>query len=207
MNKTDDNKPQRLGGFELRVVGGYQFDEVSSAMQKMIRRNKEYEACYFAMILHKSGYFRYVWKRLAVIASEDIGNANPLAPVLVQALKSNYDMAIDSKTRQSGDALLFIFQAIIFLSRSVKTREADNLVCLLSDQFNAGLHLDIPEIAKDVHTAVGKLKYGRWHEGTKVERKKRFEKWHSEWAWVTPHSDEPDRYLKPLQELQGGKNE
>src|SRR3990167_7749655 len=202
MNQSDEKKPQRIGRYELRVVGNYQFDQVSSAMQKMIRRNLEYEACYFAMILHKSGYFRYVWKRLAIIASEDIGNANPLAPVVVQALKSNYDMAIDSKSRQSGDALLFIFQAIIYLCRSVKTREADNLVCLLSDQFNAGLHLEIPPEAIDPHTKRGKDKFGRWHEGTKEERKKRFKKWHSEWAWVTPHSDEPDRYLQPLQELQ-----
>lgn len=207
MNPTDDKKPQRIGRFELRVIGNYQFDEVSSAMQKMIRRNKEYEACYFAMILHKSGYFRYVWRRLAVISSEDIGNANPLAPVVVQALKSNYDLAIDSKTRDSGDALLFIFQAIMYLCRSVKTREADNLVCLLSDQFNAGLHLEIPEVAIDPHTASGKLQHGRWHEGSALDKKRRFKRWHSEWAWVTPHSDEPDRYLKPLKDLQGGENE
>lgn len=207
MNNLDDKKPQRIGGFELRVVGDYQFDEVTSAMQKLIRRNKEYEACYFAMILHKSGYFRYVWKRLAVIASEDIGNANPLAPVVVQALKSNYDLAIDSKSRNSGDALLFIFQAIIYLCRSLKTREADNLVCLLSDQFNAGLHLDIPEFAIDPHTAAGKLKHGRWHEGSPIDNKERFKRWHKEWAFVTPHSKEQDRYLKPLQDLQGGGNE
>lgn len=203
----DEPKPQRVGGFELRVIGDYPFDECASALQKMIRRNMEYEACYFAMILHKSGYYKYVWKRLVVIASEDIGNANPLAPVVVQALKSNYDIAIDSKSRQSGDALLFLFQAIIFLSRSVKTREADNLVCLLSDQFNAGLRLDIPDIAKDPHTQAGKQQFGRWHDGTPQEKKRRFKKWHSEWAWVTPHSDEPDRYLKPLKELQGGENE
>src|SRR3990167_1356090 len=206
MNKSDENKPQRIGRFELRMVGDYQFDEVSSAMQKMIRRNREKEACYWAMVLHKSGYFRYVWKRLAVISSEDIGNANPLAPVVVQALKSNYDLAIDSKTRDSGDALLFIFQAIMYLCRSVKTREADNLVCLLSDEFKAGLRIEIPEVSKDPHTASGKLQHGRWHEGTQEEKKKRFERWHKEWAYVTQHSDEPDRYLKPLQELQGGKN-
>ena len=205
MKDENTAKPQRVGGFELRVIGDYQFDEVASALQKMIRRNQEYEACYWAMILHKSGYYKYIWKRLAVIASEDIGNANPLAPILVQALKQSYDLAIDSKTRQSGDALLFIFQAITYLSRSVKTREADNLVCLLSDQFTAGLHLDIPEVAIDPHTAAGKEKHGRWHTGTPEESKARFERWHSEWAYITPKSDEPDRYLKSLQKLQGGQ--
>ena len=40
-SKVDEKKPQRIGGFELRVVGDYQFDECSSALQKMIRRNQE----------------------------------------------------------------------------------------------------------------------------------------------------------------------
>ena len=32
------------GGYELKVIGDYEFDEVSSAKHKMIRRNQEYEA-------------------------------------------------------------------------------------------------------------------------------------------------------------------
>ena len=144
-NKTEQKKPQRIGKFELRVVGDYQFDEVSSALQKMIRRNQEYEACYWAMILHKSGYYKYVWKRIAVIANEDIGPANPMAPIFVQAMRGNYDMAVDSQARQRGDGELFLFQAVIYLCRSVKTREADSLACLLTGEFDKGMRLEIPD--------------------------------------------------------------
>jgi len=197
-SQADQKKPQRIGGFELRVVGDYQFDEVSSALQKMIRRNKEYEACYWAMILHKSGYFRYVWKRLAVIASEDIGPANPMAPIFIAAMRANYDMAVDSQGRQRGDGELFLFQAVIYLCRSVKSREADNLACLLTGEFDKGMRLEIPEIAIDPHTAAGKAKYGRWEQGSEEDRQKRYEKWYNEWSVVTPESKEPNRYAEKL---------
>jgi len=204
-SKTGEKKPQRIGGFELRVVGDYQFDEVSSALQKMIRRNQEYEACYWAMILHKSGYYKYVWKRLAVIANEDIGPANPMAPIFVQAMRGNYDMAVDSQSRQRGDGELFIFQAVIYLCRSVKTREADSLACLLTGEFDHGMRLEIPEIALDPHTATGKAKHGRWEEGTEKEKQKRYEKWYKEWSVVTPESEEPNRYLNRLKKFEATK--
>ena len=204
-SNAEEKKPQRIGGFELRVVGDYQFDEVTSALQKMIRRNQEYEACYWAMILHKSGYYKYVWKRLAVIASEDIGLANPMAPVVVQALRGNYDMAVDSKSRQWGDGELFLCHAIMYLCRSVKTRETDSLMCLLTGEFEKGLRLEIPEIALDPHTAVGKAKHGRWDTGTKEEKQKRNEKWHKEWSVITPESEVPNRYIERLKEFEATK--
>ena len=36
--------------FKPQVIGGYEFDEVVSALSKAIRRSQEYDACYFAMI-------------------------------------------------------------------------------------------------------------------------------------------------------------
>lgn len=204
-SKDQDKKPQRIGGFELRVVGDYQFDEVASALQKMIRRNREYEACYWAMILHKSGYYKYVWKRLAVIASEDIGTANPMAPMVVNALKGNYDMAVDSQSRQKDDAQLFIFQAVTYLCRSTKLREIDNLNNLLIGEYESGIRLEIPEVAIDPHTAVGKTKYGRWDSGTPEEKLKRKEKWYNEWSLVEPRSEEPDKYIDRLRKFEASK--
>lgn len=66
--------------YEIKLINDYRFDEVASAMQKCIRRNLEYEACWWAYIIHESKYHKYVWKRLLIIASEDIGNANPMLP-------------------------------------------------------------------------------------------------------------------------------
>ena len=55
----------------IRTVTGYDFFEVSSAMQKAIRRNDATVAGYFALELWTSGYRDYVCKRLFTISAED----------------------------------------------------------------------------------------------------------------------------------------
>ena len=55
----------------IRTVRGYDFFEVSSAMQKAIRRADAAVAGYFALELWTSGYRDYVWKRLFTISAED----------------------------------------------------------------------------------------------------------------------------------------
>jgi len=203
MKITDEDKPQQIRGYELRVVGGYAFDEVASSLQKMVRRNKPYEAAYWAYILHASGYYKYVWRRLTVIASEDIGNGNPMAAVVVNALRQNYEATIDSKKRNSGDALLFIFQTVLYLCCSEKLREADTLVNLITKEYQQGKRLEVPEIAIDPHTAKGKEIHGRWGEGTDYENAERARKWHDEWSYVTPKAKQPDEFLKRLKRLDG----
>jgi hypothetical protein len=51
---------------------GYDFGEVSSAMQKAIRRADTRLAGYWALELWHSGYGNYVWKRLLTVSAEDV---------------------------------------------------------------------------------------------------------------------------------------
>ncbi len=203
--KTSDKqvKASRVGGFELTMVGGYVFDEVASAFQKSIRRSEEYNACYFAYIMHLSGYYNYIWKRLFIITSEDIGNANPLAASVVHSLKANYDYCVDSKTRQSLTSYTILFQAVQYLCRSFKTRECDSLANLIDERFIAGELVDIPDYSIDPHTERGKRKYGKWNQGTKEEIKIRYRLWVNEWCKTTPHLTCDDLYMQPLKELWG----
>ena len=60
---------------QLKTHGGYLAGEVTSALQKSIRRGDERGAVFWASELDLSGYGKYVWKRLKIIASEDIGPA------------------------------------------------------------------------------------------------------------------------------------
>jgi hypothetical protein len=53
-------------------------------MQKCIRRGFEEEAQFWATELDLAGYGAYVWKRLRIIASEDIGLADPSLCVQVR---------------------------------------------------------------------------------------------------------------------------
>ncbi len=51
----------------IRTIQGYDFFEVSSAMQKAIWRADVKVAGFFALELWTSGYIDYVWKRLFTI--------------------------------------------------------------------------------------------------------------------------------------------
>jgi replication-associated recombination protein RarA len=61
---------------------GYEFGEVSSAMQKAIRRGDTRLAGYWALELWASGYGNYVWKRLLTVSAEDCWGMFPLFRVM-----------------------------------------------------------------------------------------------------------------------------
>ena len=63
--------------YELKTKNGYDFFECSSAMQKSIRRGIEDEAIFWAVELFESNYAEYIWKRLRIISSEDVGLGEP----------------------------------------------------------------------------------------------------------------------------------
>src|SRR5438105_4050114 len=75
---------------QLKTLGGYFNSECTSAMQKCIRRGMEEQALFWATELDLAGYGTYVWKRLRIIASEDIGLADPSVCVQVRALYDNW---------------------------------------------------------------------------------------------------------------------
>lgn len=192
--------------YEIKLINDYQFDEVASALQKCIRRNREYEACYWAFVLHESGYFKYAWRRLLIIASEDIGNATPNAAILVSSLLYNYQFAISAANRGKNDSLVFIFQAITYLCRATKTREADNLVNLIRTEHANGKLLPIEDFSLDMHTKRGRQIHGGWQDGTQEEIDERHRKWFDEFSKITPDSGK-DKYVAKLRKLKGADNE
>lgn len=192
--------------YEIRLINDYQFDEVASALQKCIRRNREYDACYWAFILHESGYHKYAWRRLLIISSEDIGNATPDAAILVSSLLYNYQFAISAANRNKNDALVFMFQAITYLCRATKTREVDNLVNLIRTEHAAGTLLPIPEFALDFHTKRGRQQLGNWQDGTQDEIDFRHKLWFDEYSKIEPDSGE-DRYVDRLRKLKGASDD
>lgn len=196
MTQQPSKKP-----WEIQLVADYSFDEVASALQKTIRRGLEYEACWWAFIMHESSYYKYVWKRLAVIASEDIGNATPEAAMLVHSLQQNYHYTITAANRNKNDALVFIFQAVMFMCRAVKSREADSLVNLIRVQYERGTRHDIPEFAIDFHTRRGRAQHGNWNDGSQEDIDRRQRMWFDKFSLVEP--DIGDRYVAELRKLKG----
>lgn len=151
---------------------GYPLDEVASALQKSIRRCDEKQAMYWALELNDR-YPLYVWRRLVVIACEDVGLANPSIPGTICALADKVEQ-LRKKSRDKTYDLTILGFAILLLARSPKSREADDLVNEVLRQMRMGeFVLDIPDWALDMHTQRGRSK-GRgpehfWTEGAKLE--------------------------------------
>jgi replication-associated recombination protein RarA len=150
---------------------GYDIYELLSALQKDIRRGKEYQTVFWAAEL-ESFNPTALWNRLRIIASEDIGIANPLAPLIIDVLEKEYD---DAKERENDSYRLFLTHAVLFLARSRKSRIVDDLLNVVYGEIQ---HEDkkppIPDYALDMHTLRGK-KMGRglehfFSEGTKLKK-------------------------------------
>jgi replication-associated recombination protein RarA len=173
------------GGWELRIVTNQPFDEVTSALQKCIRRGLEYEACWWAYLLYASGYGDYTYRRLSIIASEDIGNGDPQATILVSSLRESCERLHKHNKDYSLDKFLFIAQAILYMCRCSKSREADNLANLIEEDFKSGKRLEIPVFAQDPHTGLGRQAEGSFGDLTDGKEETRVNKWFSEWAVIS----------------------
>jgi replication-associated recombination protein RarA len=133
------------------TLSNYQFGEVLSALQKMIRRGNEIDAMYWAVEL-ESGFPMHLWNRLEIIAHEDIGIGDPAVPALIAAYKGQY---LDMVRRKNGGRRLVLANAILLMCRAQKNRTADNFACFVYK--SAALkEMPIPDVALDMHTARGR---------------------------------------------------
>jgi hypothetical protein len=111
--------------------GGYLAGEVSSALQKSIRRGLEREVPYWATELDLAGFGNYVFKRLRIIASEDVEPADSMVAVQVRSLYENWLEARKRKPKDQQFAVgerLFLLHAVIILARAagpVRPRQPD----------------------------------------------------------------------------------
>jgi replication-associated recombination protein RarA len=144
-NRKGEREPGRLRFAELPTVGGYLCGEVASALQKEIRRGNERGALFWATELELSGFGGYVWKRLRIIASEDVGLAEPLMPVLVRSLF----------------ARVFLVHAVVALARARKSRLCDHALVVM--YAGERPRPEVPDYALDRHTARG-ARLGRGYD-------------------------------------------
>jgi replication-associated recombination protein RarA len=152
-------------GYRMTTRRGYDFGEVSSALQKAIRRNDARVAGYFAVELFESGYGLYCWKRLLTISAEDC------AGIITQEIKALCDAyLLINKGEEKEKGRIFIAKATIILCTVPKSRDADHLTNLVYDRksrISDGAILKLLEVARaekepipdyafDCHTWQGK---------------------------------------------------
>jgi replication-associated recombination protein RarA len=144
---------------QLTTVNGYLMSECTSAMQKCIRRGLEEEALFWATELDLAGYGGYVWKRLRIIASEDIGLADSNVCVQVRALYDNWvEQRKKNKEDRSLAERLFLIHAILICVRARKSRMVDTSLIVMYEGVRP--LMKVPDFALDMHTIRGR-KSGR----------------------------------------------
>lgn len=137
--------------------------EVSSALQKAIRRADARLAGYWAIELFESGFTAYAWRRLLTISAEDCWGVITFE---IEALYRSWELM---QKRKKGSGRIFLSKAVILLCQARKCRDADHLTNLVYDPKAidpARLDRDlatarrrpekIPDYAFDCHTSVGK---------------------------------------------------
>lgn len=173
--ETEEQKVEKYKRFELRTKGGYRLDEVSSALQKTIRRSDELMATYWAFEMNESGFWRYCFRRLQVVAGEDCGLANPQAMILVSSTYSS--LLAQDKVKKiiqvDNNILGFV---VAYMARSPKSRHIDMLGGVLLKKKEQGWKPEIPDIALDMHCERGRT-MGRDEDhffsiGSKIANKK-----------------------------------
>jgi len=167
---------------------GYNMYQLLSALQKDIRRGNEEQALFWAVELEKYDY-RILWNRLMVIASEDIGAANPNLPVVIETLRHHYE---DALRRRNDSYRVFLTNAILILSRSKKSRVTDDLLWKVYGEIEFGnKRLKIPEYAKDKHSGMRTEGNEKWiREGTKLKNEIKFKE---DGNPVNPYTEEANR--------------
>lgn len=171
-------------GYDARTKNGYSMYEMSSMIQKAIRRCDIPHAAYAANELSVK-YRRYLWKRLLTVSAEDCyGIMTKEIVALMEA-----DRVVNEKNKPGSTNDLFIAKAVILLCMARKNRDADYVACnfmwgdreLTDEEYDefvdyeiveklkAATRFDVPEYVYDCHTAVGKRRGATFMDFLKEE--------------------------------------
>ena len=113
---------------------GIPVDQLVSVLQKDIRRGHADNAVLAAyeMLTTSPEVAEHMWHRLKVIAVEDIGLGEPLAPVLLDSLHENF------RTATGGEQAMMAVHAVRFLAAAKKDRTSSEHTDLVIHGSNPG---------------------------------------------------------------------
>lgn len=111
---------------------GHRYMAASSSLQKSIRRGRAEEGVYWALEMSLGDVKACItntWNRLQIISVEDVGQADPLAPLFVLMMRSAFG---------SYPAKQYICMAAEYLARAPKSRINDWCIYTYGKDFNDG---------------------------------------------------------------------
>lgn len=162
-----------MASYKLTTKHGHDFFEVSSMLQKSIRRSEFRLAGYAAYELYISGFDKYLWNRLLIISAEDCGG---IITKEIVGLRLAYDsLRSNSSAKGQNEGRIFISKALVLLCMTIKNRDAAYFGCNFLHDANVDpseiphinevefeeeekySKMQIPSWVFDVHTLRGKM--------------------------------------------------
>jgi replication-associated recombination protein RarA len=161
---------------------GYPIDELRSVLQKSIRRGRIEEAALAAYELFASGpeTEEVLWRRLEIIAAEDVGLGLPAAPAILNALYLQAGRMADP-----GDRWIYCAHAVRLLATAKKDNMSNELAGWTKEVVARGERsVVVEDFMVDMHTCRG-AQMGRdaahwWNEGARLED--RIESYNPKWG-------------------------
>jgi replication-associated recombination protein RarA len=152
----------------MKSPRGIPVDQLVSVLQKEIRRSHVDNAVLAAYEMHSTSaeVAGHLWRRLRLIAVEDVGMGAPLAPVLLRELQADYDTS-------GGTDWMQVVHAVRYLATAPKDRTSSEHADYARTMVEAGkLVVNVPDYALCVHTRAGQ-EMGRglvqwWENGAQV---------------------------------------
>ncbi|MGX7111733.1 replication-associated recombination protein A [Gemella cuniculi] len=134
-----------LGNFKHYDKNGDSFYDIISAFQKSIRGSDVDAALYYLALLIDSGDLDTIYRRMTVIAYEDIGLANPnIGPFVYAAIES-------AKMLGLPEARIPLANAVIQLALSIKSNSAINAIDTALEETKRNPKFIIPNHLRDNH--------------------------------------------------------
>ncbi len=134
-----------LGNFKNYDKDGDAFYDIISAFQKSIRGSDVDASLYYLALLIDSGDLDTIYRRMSVIAYEDIGLANPnIGPFVHTAIES-------AKMLGLPEARIPLANAVIQLALSVKSNTAITAIDSALNEIKANPKFVIPDHLRDSH--------------------------------------------------------
>ena len=155
------------------TANGYAVDELRSVLQKSIRRGLVEEAALAAYELFANGSEteEVLWRRLEIIATEDVGLGLTNAPAIIDALYAQATRMLDR-----GDRWIYCAHAVRLLATAPKDNMSMELAGWTKAVMTSGERQPVVEdYMLDVHTRRG-AEMGRdaahwWNEGAKLRNR------------------------------------
>jgi replication-associated recombination protein RarA len=153
------------------TIHGHPVDEVRSLLQKSIRRGWIEDAALAAYELFASGKDTedMMWRRLEIIATEDVGYGLIEAPALIEALHAQR-----SRMADPGDRWIYAAHAVRLLCTAKKDRTSMELAGWAQNVIDRGeRQVEIKDFMVDLHTRRGS-EMGRgtvhwWNDGARLD--------------------------------------